>query len=300
MRVLCVLRMQRGKKSTDGRRTTPRAGQTATVRPARPSHPPRRSVRPAANESTPRSSRSTSRLAQAIAAGELYVVFQPVVDLSTGKPFAYEALVRSHAPDFPNPGAILAAAVEARMCGKLGRVLRQMAIAVCPNQPLFLNVHPNELDEAWLVRPDDPIYVHDQPIYLEITESVPITHFRFCHGMLNEVRGRGVRLVVDDLGAGYSNLKYIVDLEPQIVKLDRELVAGLRRGTRLFRLVKSLVLLCNDLGAKVVCEGIETAVELDSVIASGAQYGQGFYMARPAFPLPPYNWRELMQPLASL
>lgn len=235
-----------------------------------------------------------------MAAGELYVVFQPVVDMSTGKAFAYEALVRSHAPDFPNPGVILAAAVEAHICGKLGRFLRERAIAACPDKPLFLNVHPNELDEAWLVRPDDPIYVHDQPVYLEITESVPITHFRFCHGMLSEMRGRGMRLVVDDLGAGYSNLKYIVDLQPEIVKLDRELVAGLQRGSRLYRLVKSLVLLCTDLGAKVVCEGIETPTELDAVIASGAQYGQGFYMARPAFPLPLYDWRALMRPLSNL
>ena len=52
-----------------------------------------------------------------------------------------------------------------------------------------MNIHPNELDDSWLVRPDDPIFSHEHPVYLEITESVPLTHFRFCHGVLREVRG---------------------------------------------------------------------------------------------------------------
>lgn len=256
-------------------------------------------MRPSRADFAPGPSRRAqpSRLEEAAAAGELHTVFQPVVDLKTGKPFAYEALVRSRAKDFPNPGAIFAAAIEHSVCGKIGRVIRELAIESCPDAPLFLNIHPNELDDGWLVRPDDPIYVHDHPVFLEITESVPITHFRFCHGMLQEVRGRGVSLVVDDLGAGYSNLKYIADLTPEVVKLDRELIAGLRVRTRLHRLVKSIVQLCNDMGAKVVCEGIETVEELEAVMATGAQYGQGYYLARPAFPLPSYDWRELTRPL---
>jgi len=231
--------------------------------------------------------------------GELHVVFQPVVDLRTGKPFAYEALVRSRAPEFPNPHAILSAAIENNVCGKIGRIIRELAIAGCPSAPLFLNVHPNELDDSWLVRPDDPIFVHDFPVYLEITESVPLTHFRFCHGVLKEVRGRGVLLVVDDLGAGYSNLKYIADLAPEVVKLDRQLIAGLRTQSRLFKLVSSIVRLCNEMGARVVCEGIETATELKAVLASGAQYGQGYYLARPGFPLPEYDWAMITRPLAA-
>lgn len=234
---------------------------------------------------------------KAAEAGQLHVVFQPVVDLKNGKPFAYEALVRSKSPDFPNPHAILSAAIDNNVCGKIGRVIRELAIEGCPRSPLFLNVHPNELDDGWLVRPDDPIFVHDFPIYLEITESVPLTHFRFCHGVLREVRGRGISLVVDDLGAGYSNLKYIADLEPDVVKLDRELIAGLRTQSRLHRLVTSIVQLCKDMGAKVVCEGIETAEELKAVLDSGAQYAQGYYLARPAFPLPAYDWAAITRPL---
>jgi len=106
------------------------------------------------------------------------------------------------------------------------------------------------------------------------------------------VRGRGVHLVVDDLGAGYSNLKYIADLHPRVVKIDRGLVDGLTINSRLFKLVSAIVKLCKDLDALVVAEGIETVSEFDAVVASGARYAQGYLLARPAFPLPDATWPE--------
>ena len=63
-------------------------------------------------------------------------------------------------------------AVSAGCVGRLGRMVRELAIPVSAGTPLFLNVHPQELQEAWLVRPDDPLYTHDHDVYLEITESV--------------------------------------------------------------------------------------------------------------------------------
>jgi EAL domain-containing protein (putative c-di-GMP-specific phosphodiesterase class I) len=158
-----------------------------------------------------------------------------------------------------------------------------------PPHPLFVNLHPNEFDEGWLVQPDDPIFHHDHAVYLEITESVPLSHFSLCHSVLAELRGRGVLLAVDDLGAGYSNLKYISDLSPEVVKLDRGLIVNLKEGTRQHRLVSAIVRLCEDLGTKVVAEGIETEEEARAVVATGAHYGQGFYFARPSFPPPALN-----------
>ena len=140
------------------------------------------------------------------------------------------------------------------------------------------------------MQPNDPIFQHTHDIYLEITESIPLSHFQLCQSILTEIRGRGVHLVVDDLGAGYSNLKYIVDLNPRVVKLDRVLVAGLVQGSRLFTLVSSVVSLCRELGALVVAEGIETEEELHAVIAAGAHFGQGYLLARPSSPLPPVTW----------
>jgi EAL domain-containing protein (putative c-di-GMP-specific phosphodiesterase class I) len=220
------------------------------------------------------------------------VVYQPVVNLRTREVFAHEALARSKSPDFEGPLDLFAAAVEHNCTGELGRLLREMAVEGCPNHKLFVNIHPAELNEKWLVQPDDPIFQHTNDIYLEITESIPLSHFHLCQSILTEVRERGVFLVVDDLGAGYSNLKYIADLHPRVVKLDRGLIAGLKIGTRLFKLVSAIVVLCRDLDALVVAEGIETIDELTAVIATGAHFGQGYLLARPAFPIPEVVWPE--------
>jgi EAL domain-containing protein (putative c-di-GMP-specific phosphodiesterase class I) len=191
--------------------------------------------------------------------------------------------------------ALFAAAVAENVTGQLGRLLRKLSLEGCTTHPLFLNIHPAELNEKWVVQPDDPIFQHSEDVYLEITEAVPLSHFRMCKDMLAEVRGRGVHLVVDDLGAGYSNLKYIADLHPRVVKLDRDLIAGLTKDSRLFKLVSAIVRLCGELDSKVVAEGIETETELDAVIAAGARYGQGYFLARPAFPPPAIKWPETIK-----
>jgi len=221
---------------------------------------------------------------------DVHCVYQPVVNLRTQEVFAYEALARTKSPDFDGPLSLFAAAVEHNCTGELGRMLREIAIEDVPNHKLFVNIHPAELNEKWLVQPNDPIFQHTQELYLEITESIPLSHFHLCQSILSEVRDRGVHLVVDDLGAGYSNLKYIADLHPRVVKLDRGLIAGLKVGTRLFKLVSAIVVMCRELGAMVVAEGIETVDELKAVIAAGAHFGQGYLLARPAFPLPEVTW----------
>lgn len=235
---------------------------------------------------------SAEAIRRAISEREVRIVYQPIVDLAARTIFAYEALARPTAPDFDGPLSLFSAAVQHACTGELGRVLRELSIEGCPDLPLFVNIHPAELNEPWLIQPRDPIFNHANDVYLEITESVPLSHFARCQTILDEVRGRGVWVVVDDLGAGFSNLKYIADLHPRFVKLDRVLVAGLTRRSRLFMLVSGIVEMCVKLGARVVAEGIETPEELDAVIAAGAHFGQGYLLARPGFPLPSITWPD--------
>lgn len=214
---------------------------------------------------------------------DLSCVFQPIVDMRTGKAFAYEVLARCKVPGLTNPEILFKRAASERFCGLLGRTLRGIGSRSCRGMPLFLNVHPAELGDRFVIQPDDPMYSHDDDVYVEITESVPFSHYDLCAQMLVEMRERGaVHLVVDDLGAGYSNLKRIADLEPAIVKLDRQLVTNIDRKKRQQTLVKAVVNMCVDLGAKVVAEGLETWDEIQAVRDTGCHYGQGYAMGRPA------------------
>ncbi|HEV8201185.1 MAG TPA: EAL domain-containing protein [Candidatus Polarisedimenticolia bacterium] len=225
-----------------------------------------------------------------VAARELYVAFQPIVNFQRREIFGYEALLRCRSETNTHAVQVIQEAIAAGTWGQMGRELRDMAVRGCPRTALFLNLHPSEFNEGWLVRPDDAMFYHDEPVYLEITESVPLSHFKHCHGVLREIRGRGISLAIDDLGAGYSNLKYIADLNPEVVKVDRQLIANLRSESRTQKLVTALVKLCDSMNAKVVAEGIETPEELSAVIDTGAHYGQGFLFARPAFPAPAVDW----------
>jgi EAL domain-containing protein (putative c-di-GMP-specific phosphodiesterase class I) len=232
-------------------------------------------------------SSSLRALSALVSPGDLSVVFQPIVHLDPLRIFAHEVLVRCRVPELKNPTVLFERAVAAGCTGRLGRMIREAAVPLCGGIPLFLNVHPAELEEQWLLRPDDPMLGHDHDVYVEITEAVPFAHFGLCHNVLRELRSRAhVHLVVDDLGAGYSNLKSIADLEPKVVKIDRGIVAGLKRGSRQQKLVRAIVRLCEDLGASVVAEGIETANELHAIREAGVRLAQGYLFARPAFPLP--------------
>jgi EAL domain-containing protein (putative c-di-GMP-specific phosphodiesterase class I) len=247
----------------------------------------------AANTATGRESNFFERL---VKPSDLSAVFQPIVSLDTGDLFAYEALVRCSIPNF-TPPVLFERAAAHKATGRLGRMIREIAVPLCSGTPLFVNLHPNELEEGWLVRPDDPIFSHDDEIYLEVTESAPMTHLDLCVSVLREVCGRaGVHLVIDDLGAGYSNLNLIADLEPRVVKIDRKLVQNLDRKPRQQRVVAMVVRLCEELGATVVAEGIETRDEFAAVCDSGAQYGQGFLFARPSYPVPAITWPPTATP----
>lgn len=229
--------------------------------------------------------------AEGLSESDLDVVFQPIVDIASKSVFAYEALTRCRWPSLADPATLFRRASEEHCCGRLGRMVREAAFRRAAATPLFVNVHPDELSARWLVRPDDPLFFHDNDVYVEITESAAFTHYDLCVSVLREIQSRaGIFLAVDDLGAGHSNLKRVLDLEPRIVKLDKALVTGLDRSVRQQVLVRHVVQLCIELGAEVVAEGIETEDELRAVIDTGAHFVQGYLLARPGYPLPVATW----------
>jgi len=232
-----------------------------------------------------------TRTVVSLSTDDIDVVFQPIVDLSTGEQFAVEALVRCRLPEYRNPTVLFERAEDERTCGRLGRLIREVTFEHCTSDTVFINIHPAELSARWLVRPDDPLALSSAALYLEITESATFEHYELCVDVLKEVCSRsGAKLVVDDFGAGFSNLKRMLDLQPDVVKLDLALARDIDKHPRQRTLMRGLVELCHDLDAKVVVEGVETVGELEAIVETGADYAQGFLLARPSFPVYPVNW----------
>ena len=226
-----------------------------------------------------------------LAPTEIGVAFQPIVEVASGRVFAHEALVRCRRPGFENPGVLFEHAVADGVCGPLGRMIRDASFAAAGAFPLFVNLHADELTSRWLVRPDDPIGFHTHPVYLVITETAALTHHELCVSVLKELcRRTRAKLVIDDFGAGFSNLDRVVDLEPAVVKLDLALTRGIDQVARKQTVVRHLVRLFGDLGATVVAEGVETVDELRCVRDLGVTFVQGYLLARPACPPPAATW----------
>ena len=241
--------------------------------------------------SLPDSEAPSASSVRSLRSEELDVVFQPVVDLRSGKAMGEEALVRCRRPAWQDPLRLFEEAKAEGFCGRLGRMIREVAFARRAQSALFVNLHPDELCSRWLVRPDDPIHLHPHPTYLEVTESAAMMHFELCKHVLHELRARsGCRIVVDDLGSGYSNWIRLLELEPELVKIDRSLVHELDRVPRKRILCRNVIRLCHELGAKVVAEGIEREEELAAIVDIGADYGQGYLLARPSFPPSAVHW----------
>lgn len=250
--------------------------------------PPKRRARPLAW--THHNTRIDTSI-DTLTAEEINVVFQPIVSMTDGSTFAWETLVRCKRPGLESPVELFRRAEVGQSCGRLGRLIREVAFQRGVGRRLFVNVHPAELASRWLVMPDDPLNFHDAEVFIEVTESATFEHFDLCWNALHEVRQRSaVRFVVDDFGAGHSNLRRVLDLEPVVVKLDISLIQGIDRSPRQFTLVQSLVTLFGGLGASLVAEGIETLAELRKVREAGVHYGQGYFLARPDWPAPEVRW----------
>ena len=216
-------------------------------------------------------------------ARDLHVVFQPIIDLADDSVFAHEALVRCSIPEYAHPTTLFDRAEAGNCTARLGRMIREKAMPLSAGERIFVNVHPSEVLESLLARADDPIFSHDAEVVLELTEALPIDDIKGCAAVLRQIREHAhIRLAIDDFGCGYSNLRVIADLEPEVVKLDRGLVHGMSKSHRQQLLARWLVQLCDQLGAVVVAEGIEEPDDLLAVRDAGIAYAQGFLLGRPA------------------
>lgn len=116
---------------------------------------------------------------------------------------------------------------------------------------------------------------------MEITEHAPVADYDALVKPLAELRARGGRLAVDDVGAGFASLRHILRLAPDVIKLDISLTRHVDSDPAVRALAAALIALASELGLSVVSEGIETRQELDALRSLGVLSGQGFYLGRP-------------------
>jgi EAL domain-containing protein (putative c-di-GMP-specific phosphodiesterase class I) len=229
-----------------------------------------------------------------LALSRLWMAYQPIVRLSTRTIVAYEALVRSSAPGMESPANMLAAAEKLGRVRDLGRLVRRHAVlpwneaAVVPK--LFVNLHASDIGDDDLIAAGHPFSDCTDQVCLEVTERAALASVDEVRDRVRVLRDAGFQLAIDDLGAGYSGLTSLVQLEPEVVKIDMSLIRGIDQSPRQQKVVKSIVHACE--GLLTVAEGVETRAELDVLVNLGCDVFQGYFFARPGSSFPTVRWPD--------
>jgi EAL domain-containing protein (putative c-di-GMP-specific phosphodiesterase class I)/putative methionine-R-sulfoxide reductase with GAF domain len=224
------------------------------------------------------------RIERVLAERRYDIVFQPIFDLHDGSVFALEALARFADEPLRGPDVWLAEAHEVGRGVELELALLRSAIERLERLPrravLTVNAGPEALagaDIAALLDGVDPAR-----IVVELTEHAAVEDYPALAEALEGLRAAGVRLAIDDAGAGFASLMHILRLAPDFIKLDRQLISGLDADPTRRSLTASLMRFAEESGATIVAEGVETAPELVALDELGIRHAQGFYLGRPA------------------
>lgn len=228
----------------------------------------------------------------------LVTALQPIRDLATGTVVGVEALTRFVSDGGDTSESWFAAATEARLEGELEFAALETALAAAEQLPAQLYV-ALKLSPATCLHPLLPgLLERSTPglarVVLELTESLTPEQPAALAAALAPLRRRGVRLAVAQLGAYGDSLRHIRQLRPDIIKLDRNLVAGIDRDASRDTLGEALTRFAEQLGAVLIAEGIETAEELAAIAALGVTAGQGYYLGRPS--IRPRDWARWNDP----
>lgn len=228
-------------------------------------------------------------LRRAIAAEELELHYQPIVEAQTGVISSLEALVRWKSPTHGNvpPDVFVGIAEEAGMMASLGRFIIDRVFADAkrwPGLPTAINISPAQLRSATIVA--DLINaatrnkVPARQITIEITESVLMSNDDRTLRVLNRLKEEGFSLALDDFGTGYSSLAYLRDFPFDKLKIDRSFVKGLSVNDRALAIVEGVVNFGRILGREIVAEGIETEQEMQAMQQAGCTHLQGWLFSK--------------------
>jgi DNA-binding NarL/FixJ family response regulator/EAL domain-containing protein (putative c-di-GMP-specific phosphodiesterase class I) len=231
----------------------------------------------------PRAGLQAGEIEAVLEPGAIRAAYQPVFELATGSVVGYEALARFDREPRQGPKFWFAAATGAGLREQLELAAIRAHVARFAELPapayLSVNVSPStavseELATLLLGLPMERLV-------LEISERAPVPDYEALQAGLARLRAQGARLAVDNAGAGFASLRHILQLAPDIIKLDTSLTRGVDADRTRRSLASAMIAFAGQMGIAVVAEGMETAAELATLVDLGVGYGQGFFLGRP-------------------
>lgn len=220
------------------------------------------------------------------------MAFQPIMDMNTGQPFAYEALVRGL--EEQSAASVLAEvtpenryAFDQSCRVKAIQVAAQAGLLDTPAK-LSINFLPNAVYEPkaciqLTLKTAAAIDFPTARLIFEFTENEQMVDPAHVANIVDSYRKMGFGTALDDFGAGHAGLNLLARFQPDIIKLDMELVRNLDSSLARRTIIGAVIKMCDELGVTVIAEGVETTAELSALQTLGVRYIQGFIFAKPGF-----------------
>ncbi|GAB1691367.1 putative bifunctional diguanylate cyclase/phosphodiesterase [Krasilnikovia sp. M28-CT-15] len=245
-----------------------------------------------------REARVRAELERAVAEEQFFVLYQPIVDMPSGRPTGVEALVRWRHPTdgVLGPDTFIPYAEESGLIVPLGRWVLQQAcnqlaqwrreLPSARHLHMSVNLSARQFQNPKLVEEVAGAVsrsgIEPSCLVLEITETTLLKDSEVVLEALHGLRRLGVRVAVDDFGSGYSSLGYLKRFPVDILKIDRSFVQGDQEDADAATLTEAVIGIGRALRLQTVAEGVETSAQWTTLRELGCDLGQGFYFARPA------------------
>lgn len=224
-----------------------------------------------------------SRIERAMQSGAFSLVYQPICSLRDMQPVGFEALCRFVDEPYRSPDKWFADAVDAGLGVNLEMAVLERGIQDLKDLPESAYVSFNASPETVTSGRLSSLFERIAPgrVVLEVTEHAPVADYDLLVTTLTQLRARGVRLAVDDAGAGFSSLQHIVQLAPDFIKLDMSLTRDIDTDAARRALASALIFFARETGSTIIAEGIETESEFEVLRSLGVSNGQGYLLGRP-------------------
>ncbi|GGZ26587.1 putative bifunctional diguanylate cyclase/phosphodiesterase [Asticcacaulis endophyticus] len=222
---------------------------------------------------------------------ELSVVYQPIVDARTGRIAAFEALARWQSPFLGaiGPDRFIPIAERAGLIRPMTKVLIQKALKAAASWPdhvrISINLSAQDISVAegvvQIIACVNQSGVDPKRIDFEITETSITSDFAQARRAIDALKALGCGISLDDFGTGYSSLSHVHRLPLDKIKVDKSFISDIDINPASFKIVRSLIVLCQDMGLTCVMEGVETEAQYEILSELGGDYIQGWYFSKP-------------------